>query len=100
MYCLLFAIALFTAGCVTTAGGGWEFAPCEAVANAVDALGSVPDETKATALEGLAWLLSFTGAGAVAVPLLSKAANHYRKRADDKKQTVQQNNSDIFKDGE
>lgn len=99
-YYLIFGIALLASGCVTTEGGGLEFAPCEAVANAVEALGSVPDDTKATALEGLAWLLSFTGAGAIAVPLLSKVANYYRNRADNKKQTdvetISQDDSDIY----
>lgn len=98
MYYYLILMIALVSGCVATNGGGWEFAPCEAVSNAIDALDSVPDETKASAIEGLAWLLGFTGIGAVASPLLSKVASYYRKRDDNKKQKYTPSQEEIESD--
>lgn len=69
------------AGCVSTPEGEWEFAPVEAVKVAAQKVSEVPDETKADALEALAWLLGCTGAGAVAVPAVSGAAAYFRNRS-------------------
>ena len=69
------------AGCVSAPEGSWEFAPVEAVKVAAQKVSEVPDDTKADALEALAWLLGCTGAGAVAVPAVSGAAAYFRRRS-------------------
>lgn len=52
----------------------------EILAKAATAIQSIPDESKATALEGLAWLLGATGVGAAAVPALKAGAGYFRER--------------------
>lgn len=75
-------VVFMLSGCVSNAEtGGWDFAPVEAVKVAATKVGEIPDETKADALEALAWLLGCTGAGAVAVPAVSGAAAYFRRRS-------------------
>lgn len=77
------AAALAFAGCVSAPaeeGGGWTFAPVEAMKIAFTKVEAIPDDTKADILEGLAWLLGLSGAGAAAVPLAKAAAGYFRRR--------------------
>lgn len=62
----------------------WEFAPVEAAKNAVTAVKEIPDETKASIFEALAWVLGSIGVGAAAAPTCSKVAEFYRNRGKNK----------------
>lgn len=81
-FVFLLVCALFETGCVTdTATGEKKFKPLEAAKVVIGKVDEIPDETKASALEALAWLLGATGFGGGAAVLLSRGANYYRNKA-------------------
>lgn len=74
--------AFFEVGCVNDpATGKSKFQPIEAAKIVMDKVDEIPDETKASALEALAWLLGATGVGGGAGMLISRGASYYRNRA-------------------
>lgn len=80
----LFATAVLS-GCVSgvnpeTGEKTWEFAPGAAVKGAIETVKELPDETKASILDGVGWLLGTLGVGVAATPVCSGLANYYRNR--------------------
>lgn len=73
-------VALIVSGCVSGADGESTFAPIEALQQGIDKLSAVPDDTKASVLEAVAFLLGATGVGGGAAILASKGAAYYRNR--------------------
>jgi len=91
---LIAGIALFgiiaMAGCTTDpTTGETTFAPIDALKGVAETVANIPDETKATALEGLAMLLGATGLGAVAVPALKAGSNYFKNKAEAKKKQAE-----------
>lgn len=79
---VLLIAALVEVGCVANPETGeHEFAPVEAVKVAVAKVREIPDETKASILESLAWLLGATGVGGGVVVLAQRGASYYRNKA-------------------
>lgn len=73
-------------GCVsstneTTGEKEWVFAPADAVKGVITTVTELPDETKASVLEGLAWLLGTFGVGVSVVPVCTSAAGYFRNRS-------------------
>lgn len=60
--------------------GETSFSPIVATQKAVSAVANIPDETKATVLEGLAWLLGATGVGVCAIPALKAGSTYFRNK--------------------
>lgn len=85
---LAFICIFALCGCVVDpTSGEKKFSPIEVIAKVDE---SIPDETKAMALEELALLLGAIGAGAVGTPICYGAAAYFRNRkkkqsADEKK---------------
>lgn len=91
----MLSIALTACKSVTNPETGeneWDFAPAEAIRDAVSVVREMPDETKASILDGLGWLVGITigatGVGMAAVPVCTSAANYYRNRAKSKNSAV------------
>lgn len=75
---LFLSFALMTGCVVNPTTGEKKFAPIEAIKAADE---SIPDETKAMALEELAVILAgIGGAGAVGAPICYGAAAYFRNR--------------------
>lgn len=75
---LVFAL---TACVKDEATGETSFSPIAATQKAVSTVANIPDETKATVLEGLAWLLGATGVGVCAIPALKAGSTYFRNKS-------------------
>lgn len=76
------------------ATGETSFSPVSAVQKAASTISDIPDESKATLLEGLACLLGATGIGAVAVPLLKTGAGYFRNKGNKSKSDAEASKSE------
>ena len=90
LICVLFLVAaLFETACVSDkTTGKTRFAPVAAIKEVVAKVQEVPDETKASVLEAIAWVLGLTGAGGGVTILAHRGANYYRNKSKTKSVAV------------